>query len=177
VRLIVVSLLLLAADAAAAHVRSTPSLGLAEGRCRPNEAGPAVLIDAIGLKDRSGVLRAELYPANEHDFLADDNALVEQGKTFRRVELVLASPGPARLCIRAPAPGAYALALIHDRDQTRGFSLLHDGIGFPGNPKLGFSRPAAAAARIVVPTGVVETQILLNYRRGLFSFGPLPRKP
>ena len=56
------ALLALAPAAATAQVESNPNLGKAEGQCRPNEAGPAVLVTAVGLKDRRGTLRAELYP-------------------------------------------------------------------------------------------------------------------
>ena len=75
-----VSLALILALAANAPIRSVSSLGKAEAQCRPNEPGPALLIVVHGLKDRDGILRAELYPANDQDFLADDNILVQQGK-------------------------------------------------------------------------------------------------
>ena len=55
----------------AAPIASNPSLGTAEGRCRPNEQGPAILISPLGLKDRTGTLRAELFPPDQADFLAD----------------------------------------------------------------------------------------------------------
>ena len=35
-------------------------LGKAEGRCRPGEPGPALLVSALGLKDRSGNLKLEV---------------------------------------------------------------------------------------------------------------------
>lgn len=158
---------------AAAQVESSPNLGKAEGQCRPNEAGPAVIITAAGLKDRLGVLRAELYPDNDQDFLQDDNLLVNAGKTFRRVEIALPSAGVAQLCIRTPGPGAYTLSLLHDRDSNRKFGLSSDGVGFPGNPKLGFGKPKAAAVRFVTGPGITYITIRMNYRKGLLSFGPL----
>jgi len=48
-----------------------------------------------------------------------------------------------------------------------------DGIAFPGNPKLGLSRPKAAAARLESGDGLTRISVRMNYRRGLFSFGPL----
>ncbi|WP_017667199.1 DUF2141 domain-containing protein [Sandarakinorhabdus sp. AAP62] len=161
------------ASAVLAQVESNPNLGKAEGQCRAGEAGPAVLITAVGLKDRRGVLRAELYPDNDKDFLQDDNILINEGKTFRRVEMPVPASGAVTLCIRTPGPGAYTLSLLHDRDANRKFGLSTDGVGFPGNPRLGLSKPKAAAARFQTGPGLTPISIRLNYRKGLLSFGPL----
>jgi uncharacterized protein (DUF2141 family) len=157
---------------AALHIASSPDLGKAEGLCRPKESGPAFLVDVVGLKDRKGRLKLELYPDNDRDFLQDDNLLVEQGKAFRRVEVPVPQRGPVSLCIRAPAPGRYALSLLHDRDSNRKFGLSVDGIGFAGNPRLGWSKPKAAVASASVGTAPTRLTILLLYRSGLFAFRP-----
>ena len=162
----VVSLLL------AASLRSNPDLGKAEGQCRRGEAGPALLVEVAGLKDRRGLLKLELYPANDADFLQDDNVLIAAGKAFRRVEIPVPQAGPVELCIRTPAAGIYALSLLHDRDGNHRFGLSVDGIGFGGNPKLGWSKPKAAAASVRVGPTPTRIRIVLNYRRGLLSFGP-----
>lgn len=163
----------LALLAAAALPRSTPSLGMAEGRCRPNEPGPAFVVTLAGLKDRAGLARVELYPANDADFLADDNVLIGHGKVFRRAEIKVPQSGPVELCIRAPAPGAYALLVLHDRDGNRKFGLSVDGIGFPGDPRLGWSKPKAAQATARAGEGITHVTVRMNYRRGLLSFGPI----
>lgn len=157
----------------AAHIPSSPDLGKAEGQCRANESGPAFLIDVVGLKDRKGNLKLELYPSTDEDFLADDNILVMAGKPFRRVEVPVPQNGPVQLCIRAPGPGTYSLSLLHDRDENRKFAWTIDGIGFPGNPKLGWSKPKAAMTRATVGSAPTRISVTMNYRRGLFSFGPL----
>jgi uncharacterized protein (DUF2141 family) len=159
-----------------AHLRSSPDLGKAEGQCRPGESGPSFLVDVIGLKDRLGNLKLELYPANDDDFLQDDNILLNAGKTFRRIEVAVPRSGPVELCIRAPSAGLYALSLLHDRDANRKFGLSIDGIGFASNPRLGFSKPKAAAASAWAGTGPTRISIVLNYRHGLFSFGPMRQK-
>lgn len=159
--------------AAAPYLPSTPDLGKAAAQCRPNEAGPAVLVLVTGLKDRQGRLKAELYPANDDDFLADDNLLIMAGKTFRRIEAPVPPSGPVQLCIRIPAPGQYALTVLHDRDSNRKFGLSTDGVGFSANPKLGLSKPKAATATFTAGAGLTTQTVRMNYRRGLFSFGPL----
>ena len=159
----------------AAALTSTPDLGKAEGQCRPNEHGPAYLVEVKGLKDRQGLLKLELYPAKDGDFLADDNVLIAAGKPFRRVEMPVPREGRVEMCIRAPAPGTYALSLLHDRDGNHKFALSVDGVGFAGNPKLGWSKPKAAAASVPVGSGPTPIAIVVNYRRGLLSFGPLEK--
>ncbi|MFM7029329.1 MAG: DUF2141 domain-containing protein [Chakrabartia sp.] len=161
------------AMAAQAALVSNPSLGIAEGRCRDGEAGPAFIVSVLGLKDRAGTVKLELYPSNDADFLEDDNILLNAGKAFRRVVVDVPASGTPKLCIRAPAPGAYSLVLLHDRDSNRKFNLTSDGIGFPGNPTLHWSKPKAAATRAVAGAGLTPVAITLQYRTGLFSFGPL----
>lgn len=169
------ALLALAPAAVQAQVESNPNLGKAEGQCRPNEAGPAVIVTAVGLKDRRGTMRAELYPDNDRDFLQDDNILINQGKTFRRVEIAVPASGAVQLCIRTPGPGSYTLSLLHDRDSNRKFGLSTDGVGFPNNPRLGLSKPKAEAVHFEAGRGLTDVTIRLNYRRGLLSFGPLEK--
>jgi uncharacterized protein (DUF2141 family) len=159
---------------AVAQVPSSPSLGMAEGRCRAGESGPAFLITVTGLKDRGGTMKAELYPANDADFLADDNVLINARKTFRRVVIDVPSSGPVQLCIRAPSAGAYGLSLLHDRDGNRKFGLSIDGVGFGSNPaSLGPFKPKIAVGRVIAGGGVTPVTVRMLYRRGLISFGPI----
>ena len=154
---------------------SSPSLGVAEGHCRPGEAGPAVIVTVLGLKDDGGRIRVEVYPAVDGDFLADDNILVAAGKAFRRAEIEPSATVPAQLCVRLPAPGKYALAVIHDRNSDHKFGPMSDGIGFAGDPKLGWSKPKATAAEFSATAGITSLSVTLNYRRGLTSMAPLKR--
>lgn len=158
---------------AGATIPSTPDLGKAEGRCRAGETGPALMVDIVGLKDRQGRLKLEVYPANDADFLQDDNILIAQGKVFRRVELPVPGDDPVQLCIRLPGPGRYAVTVLHDRDANRRFGLSVDGVGFGGNPRLGLGKPKALAASVAAGGGLTRERIVINYRRGLMSFGPL----
>ena len=174
-------LLLLAAAAIPApgtpgYIPSSPELGVAEGRCRANEPGPAFMVTLQGLKDRQGRIKAELYPANDKDFLADDNVLVMSGKTFRRVEMETPQTGPVTLCIRAPAPGPYALIVLHDRDSNRKLGISVDGAGFPGDPRMCWGPPKGSAATAVAREGVTNITITMQYRSSLVCFAPLKKK-
>lgn len=154
--------------AAAPAVQTSPDLGKAEGRCRAGESGPALLVEAVGLKDRGGRMKLEIYPANDTDFLADDNVLVAAGKTFRRVEVATPQAGAVVLCVRLPGPGTYAVAVLHDRNMDHKFGWQVDGIGFSSNPKLGWSKPKAAGSRVVVSgAGISRIAVVMNYKRGL----------
>ena len=148
-------------------------LGKAEGRCRANEPGPALLVSVIGLKDRAGDLKLEVYPANDKDFLQDDSILIAAGKTFRRVEVAVSAEGTPVLCVRVPAPGAYAVSLLHDRDANHKFNLSSDGVGFAGNHRLSWSKPKAAASSVVAGAGLTPLAIRLNYRQGLLTMAPI----
>ncbi|MFC3174297.1 DUF2141 domain-containing protein [Novosphingobium bradum] len=162
---------------AGAIIPSTPDLGKAEGRCRSGEAGPALLVRIDGLKDHNGNLKLEVYPANDKDFLQDDNILVAEGKVFRRVEQPVGAGNPVELCVRIPGPGTYAVSVLHDRDGNRKFGLSVDGIGFSGNPRLGVSKPKASRASVVVTAaGLSRITVVMNYRSGLMSFAPLHKK-
>ncbi|MEY4160709.1 MAG: hypothetical protein RLZZ136_1330, partial [Pseudomonadota bacterium] len=151
----------------AATIPSTPDLGIAEGRCRPNEHGPAFLVDVNGLMDRKGMLKLEVYPANDGDFLQDDNILISAGKTFRRVELPVPASGPVRMCVRVPGPGNYAVTVLHDRDSNRKFGWRVDGVGFSGNPKLGWSKPKVADVTTPARAAPTAISVVMNYHHGL----------
>ncbi len=161
--------------AAAVPIPSTPDLGNAEGRCRAGESGPAFLVEVAGLKDRRGQLKLEVYPANDADFLADDNVLVAAGKTFRRVEVPVPASGTPTLCVRVPGPGRYAVTVLHDRDSNRKFGWRVDGIGFASNPKLGLGKPRSARASATAGSTPTRISIVMNYQRGL-GMRPLDRQ-
>ncbi|QNQ08788.1 DUF2141 domain-containing protein [Sphingomonas alpina] len=154
------------ADAQASVIGSDAAACIAGG-------GPAIRANIIGLKDRIGELKLELYPATEEDFLKDDRDLIKQGKFFRRVRVATPQSGAVSVCIRAPRPGRYALLFTHNRDGKNKFDFWSDGAGFPSNQKLGRSRPKLPQAVINVPNGVVTTEIRAQYLRGLGGFAPM----
>ena len=157
----------------APYIPSTPDLGKAEGRCRADEQGPALLVNVLGLKDRHGLLKAEVYPPSDDDFLKDDNLLVAAGKTFRRVEEATPASGPAVLCVRVPGPGAYALTVLHDRDSNHKVGISIDGFGVPQAQHFHYRKPRASEARVVAGPGLTRVNVTLVYKSGLFTFDPI----
>lgn len=161
-----------ASVSAHANVPPKAERGRSGADCRSAETGPAVSVTVIGLKDRKGKLILELYPDNDADFLQSDKLLIAAGKPFRRVPMTMPSAGPVSICIRAPAPGRYALALLHDRDDNGKFGLSGDGVGFANNPRLGLRKPKAKAVALAVEAGVRPISIIMNYRQGI-GVGPV----
>jgi uncharacterized protein (DUF2141 family) len=135
--------------------------------------GPAIQANIVGLKDRIGEVWLELYPATEADFLRSDEALLAEGKTFRRARSPLPASGAVSICVRVPRPGRYALLLRHNRVGKDKFSLLSDGAGFPSNERLGRSKPKHSQALIEAGPGITVANIRVQYLRGLGGFGPL----
>ncbi|WP_184002155.1 DUF2141 domain-containing protein [Stakelama sediminis] len=160
---------LLAAPAAA----QAGAIGTDAAACN-SDNGPAIRVNVEGLKDRTGRLKLELYPADADDFLKDDHDLEREGKVFRRVWAKTPQSGPVTMCIKVPHPGTYALFFTHDRDGRNKFNIWKDGAGIPSNEKLGRSKPKVGEAEVTVGDGVVTKDIRAQYMRGIFSgFGPL----
>jgi len=104
--------------------------------------------------------------------LQSDKILIAAGKPFRRVPMAVPSAGPVSICIRAPGPGRYALALLHDRDENGKFGLSGDGVGFANNPKLGLRKPKVQTVALAIGQGVRSIPIVMNYRQGI-GVGPV----
>jgi len=135
--------------------------------------GPAIQANIMGLKDRAGEVKLELYPANENDFLRDDYLLEQEHKLFRRVTALTPKTGAVSLCIKVPAPGRYAILFTHNRDGKSKFDFWTDGAGFPSSERLGRSRPKLRQAIIDVGPGITTTSIRAQYLRGFSGFGPM----
>lgn len=159
----------LALSLAPAAARAQDSI---DGSC--NVAGGAKLtVNVTGLKDRSGRLKLELYPATEADFLKDDRDLKKEGKPFRRIWASVPASGAVQLCIRAPYAGQWAVLFTHDRDGKNKFNFWQDGAGFPSNQRLGRSRPKLRQALVDIDAGGTAITVRAQYLRGLGGFGPL----
>jgi uncharacterized protein (DUF2141 family) len=143
-----------------------------DGSCATG-SGPRLYVNVVGLKDRTGRLKLELYPGNEADFLKDDRDIKREGKQMRRIWADTPASDPVTLCIRAPAAGQWALLFTHDRDGKNKFNFWKDGAGFPSNQRLGRSRPKVRQSLVNIPAAGGTITVRAQYLRGLGGFGPL----
>lgn len=134
---------------------------------------PSIRVTATGLRDRTGRIKLELYPANADDFLKDDTLLRREGKVFRRVWARMPKEGPVSICIRVPSRGRYALLFTHDRDGRNKFNVFQDGAGLPGNRRIGRSWPLVSDGEVNVGGGVTMITVRVQYLRGVSGFAPL----
>ena len=136
-------------------------------------SGPKLYVNVVGLKDRTGRLKLEIYPGNETDFLRDDRDIKREGKQMRRVWAQTPASGQVRLCIRAPSAGQWAVLFTHDRDGQNKFNFWKDGAGFPSNQRLGRNRPKLRQALVNIPAAGGMITVRAQYLKGLGGFGPL----
>lgn len=165
------SLALLAAAASPSAASAQAAIGEDAAACAAGNV-PALRVNVQGIKDRTGRLKLELYPAVEGDYLRDDHVLVKEGKLFHRSFATTPKSGNIVLCIRAPRPGRYALFLTHDRDGANKFNIWKDGAGVPSNRKLGRSKPKLADGIVTVGATATTITIQMQYVRGLSGFSP-----
>ena len=153
------ALLLVSAHAAAE--------GYTAGPCAAGTGEPEAIVHVSGFKDRSGNVRVELYPATDEDFLAPGSRLREQGKTFQRIDVPTPAEGDVFVCLVLPTEGAYAVAVLHDRNASGKLDPFSDGFGFPNNPRLGFSKPTVDKVKFTARSGQTRLDVVLNYWNGL----------
>ena len=118
--------LLALATAAPAQAQYNQYLRHDAAKCRGD--GPAVRITVSGVKASRGTLRVQLYRATRADWL-------ETGRWLNRIELP-ARGGTMSICMPAPGPGTYGIAIRHDVNGNDETDLTQDGGGMSNNPAI-----------------------------------------
>ena len=95
-------------------------------KCRGN--GPAIRVTVSDVKSSQGTLRIQLYRATKRDWL-------ETGRWLNRIELP-ARAGTMSVCMPAPGPGTYGIAIRHDVNGNDSTDLTQDGGGMSNNPSI-----------------------------------------
>lgn len=153
--------------AAANEPKSLTILGQDAAGCVDDVMDTAVLVHVHGLKDNRGIVRLELYSDQPEDFLKSGYLLEQQHRTFRRIDVAAPAGGSADICMTLPEPGRYSMAVLHDRNNNGKLDITVDGFGFPGNPKLGWSKPKVEKALFIAEGGLAHLDIVVNYVSGL----------
>ncbi|WP_298090194.1 DUF2141 domain-containing protein [uncultured Sphingomonas sp.] len=135
----------------------------AEGGACEGGSAQRVVVTVRGLKEASGVVRVQLY---------DGPGFLKKGAWLGRVE-AKANRSEMTICIAAPRPGQYAIAVRHDANGN-GKSDWNDGGGFSRDPRLSLLNLKPSFDKVVIPVhaGTTNVTVTMNYRQGL-SIGPL----
>jgi len=127
-------------------------------RCASVE-GPAVLVSVNGIKEASGKVRVQSYPAT-------GNAWLAKGRWLHRIE-ARANKGSMQFCVPVPAAGKYGIAVRHDVNANGKTDISKDGGGFSNNPSiniLNLGRPSVDKVAFQAGPGVTRININLRYR-------------
>lgn len=122
---------------------------------------PAGEVDVrfVGLRSARGVIHACLSRSERH-FLH-----CERDPAARRASI--AAGTDARLVFTGVAPGDYALSVLHDENHNDKIDTMlgipREGVGFSGNPVLGFGPPRFAAVRFPVGIATVQQVVKMKY--------------
>lgn len=122
------------------------------------EAPGSLVVNVTGLRSDKGLVRICLAvdPDNFPDCADDRNAITRS---------VRAASGPVH--IGGLAPGAYAVALIHDENANAKLDTFagipREGIGFSRNPRVTFGPPRFEAARFTIDGTPAAQTIRMKY--------------
>lgn len=145
-----------------ASAQGSAVLGPHAARCASGNA-PAILVNVVGLKSRSGTLRVRTFGGAPSTWF-------EKKGWLTRVEVPTPSSGPIRFCMPVAAPGTYAVDLRHDVTGN-GRTDRTDGGGASGNPKVTLldfilgRKPSPKVTAVHVGNGVTETTVTVMYLR------------
>jgi uncharacterized protein (DUF2141 family) len=126
-------------------------------RCAAGK-GPAVLVSVRGVKESTGQIRVQSYPAT-------GSAWLTKGRWLHRVES-RASAGNMTFCVPVPSEGRYGIAVRHDRNANGKTDIREDGGGFSNNPSINIfnlGKPSASKVAFQAGPGVTRISINLKY--------------
>lgn len=121
------------------------------------EPGQAVLeVTVDNLQTIEGQMRAQIYSSDPDEFL-------EKGKKIVRVDVPVETLDGPTICVPLPAPGTYALVVMHDKNANGKADFFSEGFGFSNNPKLSLAPPDGEEVMFVANAGVSKHTIELTY--------------
>lgn len=121
------------------------------------EDGQATLeVTLENLQSTEGQVRAQVYGSDPEEFL-------EKGKKVVRVDVPIVGDEAPIICVNLPAPGTYALVVMHDKNANGRADFFTEGFGFSNNPKLSLAPPDGEEVLFTALAGVNKHTIELNY--------------
>lgn len=127
--------------------------------CEAGEGGAALYVHVENIRSMEGNLRAQAYSSNPDEFL-------EKGKKLVRVDVPVVLEDEQSVCVPVPAPGTYAIVILHDRNANGKADFFSEGFGFTNNPKFSLGPPDGEDVMIDIPAGVTKTNVKLSYILG-----------
>ena len=146
----------------------TPSAEAVEA-CEAGNGNAALFVEVRNIRSLEGNIRAQIYSSDPEEFL-------EKGKKLVRVDVPVVYEDAQSVCVPVPAPGTYALVVMHDRNANGKADFFSEGFGFSNNPKLSFGPPDGEDVMINVPQGVNKTTVTLKYILGSDEEGKKKRR-
>jgi uncharacterized protein (DUF2141 family) len=149
--------------AVALTVAGVAAPALAQEPCAGTPGGVRVDLVVEGVRTDQGLMTATLYPAASDRFLKASGELA----VWRVPSKAPATP----MCVYAPAPGRYALAVYDDLNSNHHFDHTAfaplEPYGFSNNPRLFLGLPSVGAAAFTVGPGGAAVRIRLRYPAGV----------
>ncbi len=127
-------------------------------QCSADTGEAKVKMHITNIMSAEGNIRVQAYSDAPEEFL-------EKGKKLFRYEVKAQEEGNF-LCVSMPAPGRYALVVLHDRNANGKADFFSEGFGFSNNPKLGLAKPDHDEVVMSTPEGVTEISVKLTYILG-----------
>lgn len=134
-------------------------LATATGRVQSQDANTLVFI-VRGLRSDVGTIAGGIY--------SDPSVWTHEGGQIATCRAPIHN-GVARCVIRAPGPGTYAFAFLHDEDgdgrmRLDSIGIPQEGYGFSNDVRPGLSAPSFQSAAVVLPPGVhLERTVTARY--------------
>jgi uncharacterized protein (DUF2141 family) len=147
--------------AALSWLMLSPCLAAEAPDCDPSDPHQVrLLVSVSGMHSAVGSVQITIYPDDAAHFLDGAYKLARQE---RPVQLPV-----TRACFVVAAPGAYAVALLHDENSNHHFDttllgIPAEGYGFSNNPTLYFGPPSLSRVRFIAHPGDNPVAIQMKY--------------
>ncbi|HIF09772.1 MAG TPA: DUF2141 domain-containing protein [Sneathiellales bacterium] len=126
----------------------------------PEDTPTRIWVHVDGMKNDKGTITASLYDDNARNFLKKGRRIAKERES--------ASTGAVMVCMPAPGPGMYAVALYHDENANRKFDrnwygVPKEGHAFSNNAKGRLGPPSHKAAAFTVDGAEAEIHVRMRY--------------